>query len=95
MTLVISYWKFVAVSNCIWLYHPSLSITAVVVNRAVKYNTHRCGKSEGLIMSPGFIYLLTEPPGVVLCKSRKENPQKLTQLSSRSHPRHLMGKRTA
>ena len=24
-----------------------------------------------------------------LCKSRKENPQKLTQLSSRSHPRHL------
>ena len=25
----------------------------------------------------------------------KENPQKLTQLSSRSHPRHLVGKRTA
>ena len=23
-------------------------------------------------------------------KSRKENPQKLTQLSSRSHPRHVM-----
>ena len=30
-----------------------------------------------------------------LRKSRKENPQKLTQLSSRSHPRHLVGKRTA
>ena len=30
-----------------------------------------------------------------LWKSRKENPQKLTQLSSRSHPRHLVGKRTA
>ena len=30
---------------------------------------------------------------VFLSKSRKENPQKLTQLSSRSHPRHLMGKR--
>ena len=30
-----------------------------------------------------------------LDKSRKENPQKLTQLSSRSHPRHLAGKRTA
>ena len=30
-----------------------------------------------------------------LNKSRKENPQKLTQLSSRSHPRHLVGKRTA
>ena len=28
-------------------------------------------------------------------KSRKENPQKLTQLSSRSHPRCLVGKRTA
>ena len=28
-------------------------------------------------------------------KSRKENPKKLTQLSSRSHPRHLVGKRTA
>ena len=28
-------------------------------------------------------------------KSRKENPQKLTQLNSRSHPRHLVGKRTA
>ena len=26
-------------------------------------------------------------------KSRKENPQKLTQLSSRSHPRHLVGKK--
>ena len=28
-------------------------------------------------------------------KSKKETPQKLTQLSSRSHPRHLVGKRTA
>ena len=28
-------------------------------------------------------------------KSRKETPQKLTQLSSRSHLRHLVGKRTA
>ena len=31
----------------------------------------------------------------LICKSRKETPQKLTQLSSRSHPRHLVGKRTA
>ena len=31
----------------------------------------------------------------LICKSRKENPQKLTQLSSRSHPGHLVGKRTA
>ena len=29
------------------------------------------------------------------CRSRKETPQKLTQLSSRSHPRHLVEKRTA
>ena len=28
-------------------------------------------------------------------KSRKENPQKLTQLSSKSHLRHLVGKETA
>ena len=28
-------------------------------------------------------------------QSRKENHQKLRQLSSRSHPRHLVGKRTA
>ena len=32
---------------------------------------------------------------ITLFKSRKENPQKLTQLSSRYHPRHLVGKRTA
>ena len=34
-------------------------------------------------------------PSFLLCKNRKENPQKLTQLSSRSHPRHLVGKKTA
>ena len=33
--------------------------------------------------------------GCVQWRGRKENPQKLTQLSSRSHPRHLVGKRTA
>ena len=36
-----------------------------------------------------------KPPPIVTRLSRKENPQKLTQLSSRSHPRHLVGKRTA
>ena len=30
-----------------------------------------------------------------LYECRKENPQKPTQLSPRSHPRHLVGKRTA
>ena len=29
------------------------------------------------------------------CKGRKESPQKQIQLSARSHPRHLVGKRTA
>ena len=32
---------------------------------------------------------------IYVLKSRKENPQKQTQLSSRSHPRHILGKRTA
>ena len=32
---------------------------------------------------------------MITWKSRKENPQKLTQLCSRSHPRHPVGKRTA
>ena len=32
---------------------------------------------------------------VQILKSRKKNPQNLTQLSSRSHPRNLVGKRTA
>ena len=30
-----------------------------------------------------------------ISESRKKYPQKRTQLSSRSHPRHLVGKRTA
>ena len=33
--------------------------------------------------------------GCVQWKSRWENPQRLTQLSSRSNPRYLVGKRTA
>ena len=34
-------------------------------------------------------------PKIATGKSRHENPQKLTHLSSRSHPTHLVGKRTA
>ena len=41
------------------------------------------------VRARNIIYFIAE------LKSRKENPQKLTQLSSRSHPRHLVGKRTA
>ena len=37
----------------------------------------------------------TPLPLNVIRKIRKESPQKLTQLGSRSHPRHLVGKRTA
>ena len=35
------------------------------------------------------------PFACVKCRSMKENPQKLTKLSPRSHPRHQVGKRTA
>ena len=41
------------------------------------------------------VYLINSSYIFNECKSRKENPQKPTQLSSRSHPRHLVGKRTA
>ena len=42
-----------------------------------------------------FIYKYSNIVYMYVRMSRKENPQKLTQLSSRSHPRHLVGKRTA
>ena len=43
-----------------------------------------------------FLELFSEfAPCFAMYESRKENPQKLTQVSSRSHPRHLVGKRTA
>ena len=45
----------------------------------------------GVLEKEGNVYT----PRVRDHKSRKENPQKLIQLSPRSHPRHLMGNRTA
>ena len=39
--------------------------------------------------------LLSTEEHILSFLSRKENPQKLTQFSSRSHRRHLVGKRTA
>ena len=46
-----------------------------------------------------YCFLILKDCGIINfsypCQSRKENPQKLTQLSSRFHPRHLVGKRTA
>ena len=40
------------------------------------------------------VFCTSSDDALYLYKSRKENPQKLTQLSSRSHPRHLVGKGT-
>ena len=51
------------------------------VPRVVLYHTYICVPTANFHWFP--------------LKSRKENPQKLTQLSSRSHPRYLVGKRTA
>ena len=50
-----------------------------------------CGASSGSAPSLFFSNYFFS----LVFKSRKENPQKLTQLSSRSHPRHLVGKRAA
>ena len=40
-----------------------------------------------------YYYNLSDPK-TYSRKTRKKNPQKLTQLNPRSHPRHLVGKRT-
>ena len=56
------------------------------------------GLTGGFRLLRNFIVAISVSPRVcfiLVLKSRKENPQKLTQLSSRSHPRHLVGKRTA
>ena len=58
------------------------------------YRRHRTDL-VGLISTYFFFNLITHVSRCYLFKSRKENPQKLTQLSSRSHPIHLVGKRTA
>ena len=51
-------------------------------NLIQRLESQNCTKQEHALTCP-------------ILKSRKENPQKPTQLSSRSHPRHLVGKRTA
>ena len=45
--------------------------------------------------TPPPTHTYTHIPMPNILKSREENTQKLTQLSSRSHPRHLVRKRTA
>ena len=59
------------------------SLQLIRFSHVTDFNAHNTG------------YLLNFSNSVVDIMSRKENPQKLTQLSSRSHPRHLVGKRTA
>ena len=68
-------------------------------NIGVKVSKHSNGlMMEGWIDFTSFstlFQLYQDYNGFEQWKSRKENPQKPTQLSSRSHPRHLVGKRTA
>ena len=65
--------------NGYYLQYEQISQRSVLA--PLSYNLHTSDAMEGITCS--------------LSKSRKENPQKLIQLSSRSHPRHLVGKRTA
>ena len=50
--------------------------------------------SISLILSTAFVFVMVRKL-VCACISREEYPQKPTQLSPRSHPRYLVGKRTA
>ena len=64
----------------------------IMVNRIYPLE-FKLKKAKVSYSEASFFYLhLTISDGFVKC--RKENPQKLTQLSSRSHPRHLGGKKT-
>ena len=56
----------------------------IVRYKKIGYNVDVLRQTACLVVNP-----------IKVNKSRKENPQKRTQLSSRSHPRHLVGKRTA
>ena len=92
------YFKSHATSFCIILYHSSWAslcvfrmlcgVCTLVVSEIVWVVS-----SIISVAASNFINVFA----MVQCavKSRKENPPKLTQLSSRSHPRHLVGKRTA
>ena len=69
----------------------------VIINRQTSYESSTLRQDWGILRdfighhqsANQFSYDLT------FVKSRKQNPQKLTQLSSRSHPRHLVGKKTS
>ena len=76
----------------------NLSLKLLIHKKAVVELPHitafiRCMGTE--VLSVIFYTVGNNFSLLLFYKSRKENPQKLTQLSSRSHPRHLVGKRTA
>ena len=58
----------------------------LTVFNKVSARTQHCSSVESMLIDIN---------GCVQCKSRYENPQKLTQLSPSSYPRHIVGKRTA
>ena len=55
------------------------------------FQLHRLQSSD---VETIFLKLVSVTWSMGYLKSRRDNPQKLTQLSPRSHPRHLIGKRT-
>ena len=78
----------------------------IMVHYRYHYNMHKNSEERGATLKVVIITDLGQRqnlhktlkiqwifPKLYTC--RKESPQKLTQLSSRSHPRHLVGKRTA
>ena len=92
-------------------YHFSCNLTSLTCDHSRKADEPLLRRTVSTILSDNLFFILhavrcgkflkaggvsLDPFLVVMgCKSRKKNPQKLTQLSSRSHPRHLVGKRTA
>ena len=69
---------------------------SLFINDLITYVRDYCG--GGIIVSneiDKLHTLLFADDVAEFSESRKENPQKLTQLSSRSHPRHLVGTKTA
>ena len=71
-------------------------IFSLFINDLITYVRDYCG--SGIIVSneiDKLHTLLFADDVAEFSESRKENPQKLTQLSSRSHPRQLLGTKTA
>ena len=93
-------------SICIYIYRRPNSLRDILVHAKLNPDpsddgptgeSKPCGNKRCFtcrLMTPTQIAKSSSGASVKL-KSRKENPQKLTQLSSRSHPRHLVEKRTA